>query len=69
VCNSGAAGSHIGNQVFFSAVCAHSVRWRIDAGCGHLFSGGYLRQSGYPSGLKTVYLLLSQPRFDGECAR
>jgi hypothetical protein len=53
--NPGATSSHIGSQVFFSAGYARSERWKVYAGYGHLWPGGFLRQSGCPSALRTVY--------------
>jgi hypothetical protein len=42
-----------------SAGYTHTERWRINAGYGHMLSGGYLRNSGYPSGTRTIYLLFN----------
>ncbi len=52
--NPEATSSHIGNQAFVSIAYAHSERWHVYGGYGHLFPGSYLRQSNCPSALRRV---------------
>ena len=57
--NSGATSSHVGSQIFVSAGYVRSEHWKFFGGYGHLWPGSYLRQSGYASALRTVYVLSS----------
>ncbi len=57
--NGSATSSHVGNQLLSAVAFTPSRRWRIGAGYGRLFAGVYLRQSGVPFGLHSLYLLSS----------
>lgn len=57
--NPQAGSAHVGDQILLSAAYAHSEQWRVYAGYGHLFPGSFLHRSGFPSALRTVYLLSS----------
>lgn len=54
-----AASAEIGHQVYFATGYTPSRRCRVHAGYGHWLTGPYLRQAGYHSMLRTVYLQTS----------
>jgi hypothetical protein len=57
--NRDATSSYVGSQALVSAMYSRSERWKIGAGYGYLFPGEYLRESGYHSPQKTIYLQTS----------
>ena len=57
--NPAATGEEVGSHALVSAGYAGSEHWRVYGGDPYLFSGEYLRQSGYLTALRTSYLLFS----------
>ena len=57
--NPAATGTDVGWQALVSAAYVRPQHWRVQGGYGYLRPGRYLRESGYTTPLKTVYLVFS----------